>query len=120
LAVVFGDKELPCAGALAAIYADIGGEVKYFGKPHAPIYELARQRLAQISGNENDRILAIGDGVNTDVAGANLAGIEILFVTSGLAAGQFGPHVNAPSSLLLEAWLVKHEQKVNFVIGRLR
>lgn len=119
LVVVFGDRELPCAGALAALYEEIGGEVRYFGKPHAPIYELARQRLAQISGDENPRILAIGDGVNTDVAGANLAGIDILFVTSGLAAGQFGPHVDAPSSTLLKAWLEKHKQKVDFAIGRL-
>ena len=119
LVVVLGEKELPCAGALAAIYEDFGGEVRHCGKPHAPIYELARQRLAQISRNGNDRILAIGDGVNTDVAGANLAGIDILFVTSGLAAGQFGPHVDAPSSALLEAWLDKHKQKVDFAIGRL-
>ncbi|HHC29203.1 MAG TPA: TIGR01459 family HAD-type hydrolase [Rhodobacterales bacterium] len=120
LAVVLGEKELPCAGALAALYEEIGGEVRYFGKPHAPIYDLARQRLAQISGNGNNRILAIGDGVHTDVAGANLVGIDVLFVTSGIAAGQFGPDVDAPSPALLEAWLRKQEQIVNFAIGRLR
>ncbi len=117
LLVALEDREVPCAGALAALYEEIGGEVRYFGKPHAPIYDLARQRLAQISGNGNGRILAIGEGVNTVVAGAKLAGIDIVFVTNGLAADQFGPNVDAPSLALLDAWLRKQEQKAYFAIG---
>lgn len=120
LVVVLGGREIPCAGALAALYEEIGGEVQYFGKPYLPIYDLARRRLVKIGGSKNDRILAIGDGIKTDVAGANLAGIDILFVTSGLAAGQFGPDVDAPASALLEAWVDEHEQNINFAIGRLR
>ncbi len=73
--------------ALAALYEELGGEVVYFGKPHRPIYEVARHRLAEIAAAPvaDARILAVGDGPMTDIMGANDAGIDALFITGGIA-----------------------------------
>jgi HAD superfamily hydrolase (TIGR01459 family) len=81
-----GDRLVYCAGALAAIYEREGGSVIYAGKPYAPIYLLALQTIAKIAGREVPRseVLAIGDGVNTDIAGAAALGISSVFVASGL------------------------------------
>ena len=69
--VDFGDKRLYCAGAIAQAYDQMGGESLYFGKPHPPIYDMARRRYAALPGAVGDpRILAMGDGVGTDVQGA--------------------------------------------------
>jgi HAD superfamily hydrolase (TIGR01459 family) len=72
-----------CAGALAEIYESLGGAVIYPGKPHAPIYALATQRLAAI-GRPPNRILCIGDSPATDVRGARLQGFDSLYVGTGL------------------------------------
>jgi len=63
-----GESREWCAGALAQLYTEMGGESLYFGKPHAPIYDLARRRYAALNTSINDpRIIAIGDGIRTDV-----------------------------------------------------
>lgn len=75
-----------CGGALARIYEQLGGRVIYPGKPHAPIYDLAEQRLAALGTvPARARILAIGDGPATDIAGANRRGLDALYVGTGLA-----------------------------------
>jgi HAD superfamily hydrolase (TIGR01459 family) len=81
-----GDKLVWCAGALAAIYEKEGGSVIYAGKPYAPIYELAFERIGELAGRRvaRDEVLAIGDGVNTDIAGAANFGLDSVFVASGL------------------------------------
>jgi len=85
LMVERGHRLIYCAGALAAAYAEAGGEVIYTGKPHPPIYRLARERLRRLAGNIPDaEILAIGDGVKTDIAGAFAEGLDCVFVASGL------------------------------------
>ena len=84
-----GDDLIYCAGALADAYADMGGEVLYCGKPHAPIYETAIGQAARVRGGEPpplNRVLAIGDSVRTDLKGAAMFGIECLFVVSGIHA----------------------------------
>ncbi len=81
-----GGTRVICAGALAAEYESMGGESLYFGKPHPPIYDLARRRLAEIAEIAQDEILCIGDGIATDVAGAGGEGLDCLFVSGGLAA----------------------------------
>ncbi len=83
IVVNWGGRMIWCAGALAEIYAGLGGEVVFGGKPHAPIYRLARSFITDNAGNEVDksRILAIGDGLNTDIAGANKENIDALFVS---------------------------------------
>ena len=109
-----------CAGALAKMYTDLGGESLYFGKPFQPIYDLARQRLS-FSGVQinDDRILAIGDGITTDILGAEKEGIDSLFITGGLAALETGTK-EQPDQGLLEHFL--KEQKLNpaYSIGYLR
>jgi HAD superfamily hydrolase (TIGR01459 family) len=75
-----------CAGALAHLYEEDGGEVIYAGKPYAPIYELSEETIAGIAGRKIARseILAIGDGIRTDMAGAADFGLDAVFVASGL------------------------------------
>jgi len=73
-----------CAGALAEAYEKIGGKVTYYGKPHAAIYKLT---LAAAKGAKHP--LAIGDGLKTDIRGANAAGLDALFIGNGI----HGEHV---------------------------
>ncbi len=75
-----------CAGGLAARYAAMGGTVTYAGKPHLPIYARAFQHIDRLKGHHvpKDRILAIGDGVNTDIKGAVAAGIDALYISSAI------------------------------------
>ncbi len=81
-----GDRLYWCAGALARRYEEIGGAVKIFGKPAAPIYDAALSRLAALRGAppSRARVLAIGDGAETDLAGAARAGLDCLFITEGV------------------------------------
>lgn len=82
-----------CAGALARDYAAFGGEVVILGKPHAPIYGAALGRLGEaVGGNLTpSEVLAIGDGLKTDVTGAVKQGFDTLFITAGIHAADFGP-----------------------------
>ncbi len=121
LVVDLGNKRLYCAGAIAQAYDQMGGQSLYFGKPHPPIYDLARRRLAVLSTAPDDpRILAIGDGITTDVQGAMGEGIDAIFVTGGLAADQFGINHDTPDKVLLDSWLVSRQMSPTFSIGRLR
>jgi HAD superfamily hydrolase (TIGR01459 family) len=122
LVVDLGDKRIYCAGALAALYTDMGGESLYFGKPHPPVYDVARRRLSALTGSDPDpsRILAIGDGIATDIQGGIGEGIDTLFVTGGLAADQFGPGSGNPNKGLLEMWLAAQQLSPTFAIGKLR
>jgi len=88
-----GDTLVYCAGALADAYAELGGEVLYCGKPHAPIYEAALGKAAAFRGGEVPplaRVLAIGDSVRTDLRGAAAFGVDCLFVLSAIHAGDLG------------------------------
>jgi HAD superfamily hydrolase (TIGR01459 family) len=87
-----GHRLVYCAGALAQLYAEDGGEVIYAGKPFAPMYELAEGKIAGLAGRPVARgeILAIGDGVHTDMAGAEDFGLDAVFVASGLHVGPGG------------------------------
>ena len=109
-----------CAGALAKMYADLGGESLYFGKPFRPIYELARKRLHSSGFEINDkRILAIGDGITTDILGAEKEGIDSLFITGGLAALETGTK-EQPDLGLLENYLKEQNLNPAYSIGFLR
>ena len=81
-----GDKLVYCAGALAAAYAERGGEVIWAGKPHLPIYRRTLAEIARLKGAPvaAERILAIGDGIDTDLAGAHAAGLRSLFIASAV------------------------------------
>lgn len=86
IVVQHGNRMIWCAGAIARDYEAIGGKVIMAGKPFAPIYDLARKELKQVAGRdvEASRILCIGDGVVTDIAGANAQGLDSLFIAAGI------------------------------------
>ncbi|MDB5628362.1 MAG: superfamily protein involved in Nacetylglucosamine catabolism [Tardiphaga sp.] len=86
-----GDRLIYCAGAIAELYRELGGEVIFYGKPHRPIYDQAMRLAAAGRGHETplNRVLAIGDSVRTDLAGAQAFGLDCLFVMRGIHAGEF-------------------------------
>lgn len=120
LVVDRGDVREWCAGALAELYTEMGGESLYFGKPHPPIYDLARRRLAALGKDiaEAD-ILAIGDGIGTDIAGAMGENLDSLFITGGLAAGETNDG-DQPDPERLEAYLAQKMASPTYTIGHLR
>ena len=110
-----------CAGALAQLYTEMGGESLYFGKPHPPIYDLARRRLARVApGIEDARILCVGDGIGTDVAGGMAEGLDTLFITGGLAAAEFGDDVENPDPARIGPFLDRVQMSATLAMGRLR
>jgi HAD superfamily hydrolase (TIGR01459 family) len=104
-----GEQLLYCAGAIADLYARMGGEVLYAGKPYAPIYDLALKLAQQArgAGIDRKRVIAIGDSVRTDFKGAASYGIDCLFVTAGIHAAEFGgrddPDPDAVERVLIAA-----------------
>lgn len=88
--VQFGDKVIYCAGAVAEKYENLGGEVVWMGKPYPVVYARAQTLLAEMTGLDTPRVLAIGDGPKTDIPGAAAAGIDALFITGGLASAMAG------------------------------
>jgi HAD superfamily hydrolase (TIGR01459 family) len=85
-----GEKLIWCAGALARDYEKLGGEVVYYGKPHRPIYDTVLALAEKIAGRKILRPLAVGDGADTDIKGANKMGIDALFIAQGVHAAQLG------------------------------
>ena len=87
-----GHRLIPCAGAIADLYETMGGRVLWVGKPHPHVYALARSKIELTLGRRVDkaRILAIGDALRTDVAGAHAFGIDSLFVLDGIHSGEMG------------------------------
>jgi len=115
-----GDRREWCAGALARLYTEMGGESLYFGKPHPPIYDLARRRLAALDiDTDPTRILAIGDGVHTDIDGAMGEDIDSLFISGGLAAAETKTS-HQPDPDALNAYLAKENASPTYTIGQLR
>ena len=84
-----GTRLVPCAGAIAEAFSNIGGKVLMAGKPYAPIYNLALEKAEQATGSRvsKSQILAIGDGPATDVLGAADFGIPCVFITGGINIG---------------------------------
>jgi HAD superfamily hydrolase (TIGR01459 family) len=94
LVVQRGDRLIYCGGALAQLYESLGGRVAMAGKPYAAIYELSLAKAAETLGRpvEPARVLCIGDGLPTDIRGANARGLDALFVASGIhGAETIGP-----------------------------
>lgn len=115
--VDMGDARIYCAGALAEFYEELGGTSLYYGKPHSPVYARAKRLMGL---DDEARILVIGDGIKTDVLGAEQEGLDCLFVTGGLAAEAFGPDVEEPNSEMLIDWLKEKQLSPKYSIGRLR
>lgn len=92
LIIDFGGQKTYCAGVVAQIYKQLGGRVLMVGKPFDPIYDIAFDKLARAMGREPDRkrVLAIGDAVKTDLAGAYNQGLDIFFIKGGIHAFEAG------------------------------
>jgi len=114
-----GDHRIYCAGAIARSYEEMGGTSLYFGKPHPPIFDLARQRLAALGDVAEDQILCIGDGINTDIRGAVAEDLDCLFITGGLAAAETATDTQ-PNPEKLAAFLQAAELSPQYAMGHLR
>ena len=95
-----GSVEELCAGSVAKVFEDLGGEAIYFGKPHKEVYNMCF--------GSNEKVLAIGDNLRTDIKGANNLKIDCLFITDGVHRKEF----NNPSEL--NELLEKYDVKANF------
>ena len=83
--VIHCGRREACAGALADIYEEVGGKVVWYGKPYPAIYDHA----LSLAGNPSKpAVLAIGDGLQTDMLGAARYGIDAIFVSHGIHAGE--------------------------------
>ncbi|KPP93764.1 MAG: putative sugar phosphatases of the HAD superfamily [Rhodobacteraceae bacterium HLUCCA08] len=116
-----GARREYCAGAVAQLYTEMGGESLYFGKPHPPIYDLARRRYAALPGSLRDpRIIAIGDGIRTDILGAQQEDIDSLFITGGLAATETRTTPQGPEPQALNAYLQAQMVTPTFAMAAFR
>jgi len=108
LVVERGSDLIPCAGALALRYEELGGKTLYTGKPHRPIYEAALALAAEHDGGkpvDRSRVLAVGDAIRTDIAGASRLGLASLFIVRGIHAAEIGPPGAPLTPSRLETWL---------------
>ncbi len=103
-----GSSEL-CAGVIGQNYANMGGQIKYFGKPHSEIYEHAF-KLLELRSSDKSEVLAIGDSMSTDIAGANAFGIDSCFCECGI-------HSHQLSSLGKDVFFAQYKQKPTISIS---
>ena len=117
LVVMHGAKLALCAGALAQWYEDKGGKVRWHGKPYRSVYDSC---LALLGVADRSRILAVGDSLRTDIAGADAAGLDSLFVLGGIHATEFGiPPENEPDLPRIEQALAAGPYRPVAIIRRL-
>lgn len=103
LVVMHGDRLALCAGALAKWYEEAGGRVRWHGKPYRSVYETC---LGLLGIEDRSRILAVGDSLRTDMAGAAGAEIDSLLIAGGIHAEQFGvPGAQRPDPARIKAAL---------------
>ncbi|TNC10507.1 TIGR01459 family HAD-type hydrolase [Methylobacterium terricola] len=122
LVVERGERLIPCAGAVAALYEEMGGAVVYAGKPHVPVYEAALATAEGLDGGAplpRGRVLAVGDAIRTDIAGARAFGIASLLVARGIHAEELGVAAGAPIGDIA-AWLSAQAVHPDGVIDLLR
>ena len=100
LTVHRGNQVEHCAGAVAKIFENLGGEVIYFGKPYKEIYKMCF--------NDNEKVLAIGDNLRTDIKGANDLNIDSIFISNGVHRSEF-QNENELSELML-----KYKVKISY------
>lgn len=101
IVVEVGDRLLWCAGALAREYEKLGGETRIVGKPHPPIYELAIKHAESALGKplQKKDVLAIGDGMPTDIAGAQNYGLDALFISGGIHEVEYASGVTRDAAI---------------------
>jgi HAD superfamily hydrolase (TIGR01459 family) len=116
LVVLHKGRAMICAGTLAEQYEALGGRVAWHGKPFGAVYESC---FSLLGNPDRRRILAIGDSLRTDVAGANRAGIDVLLVAGGIHAEEFGLHEGElPDRARLTEAIAASGQKPTWVAPR--
>jgi HAD superfamily hydrolase (TIGR01459 family) len=117
IVVRLSGEVLPCAGQLADAYEAMGGEVRYFGKPYGEVYALCCERL---TGVPKERILAVGDSLETDILGANRAGIASALITGGILKPQLFPAVDEKlSETALAQLCTEHDAMPDYTLPAL-
>lgn len=115
LEVIRGGVREICAGALASHYEELGGVVRYHGKPHAGVYERC---FRELEGIEKHRIAAVGDSLRTDIAGGLAAGIDGILVTSGIHGEVLqSDEQTLPPKDRLEALMEQEGHRPRFVVS---
>ncbi|MAL78668.1 MAG: TIGR01459 family HAD-type hydrolase [Sneathiella sp.] len=117
LTVMRGDASIYCAGAIAALYAEMGGRVVLFGKPYPEVY---RQAMARLAISDPARILAVGDSMRTDIKGAASAGIDSILVSGGIHADEWGLQGGAlPSAAQVASVVGEYAFSPRYVTGHM-
>ncbi|HEX2115439.1 MAG TPA: TIGR01459 family HAD-type hydrolase [Alphaproteobacteria bacterium] len=118
LEVIRGETRLVCAGAIAQRYADLGGEVIYHGKPHAVTYRVA---LETLGSPDPARVLCVGDGLRTDILGANRAGLASAFIPGGIHDADLGIRMGeTPDPARVAALLARFGASATYVLPGLK
>ncbi len=101
-----GNSLIWCAGSLANLYTELGGETLVAGKPHKPIYDLGMKKLIELIGAKTTKkdVIAIGDALPTDVAGAQNNGFDLFYISAGIHYSEYGSADN-PDEEKLQAFL---------------
>lgn len=112
--VMRGGKQIYCAGAVARLYAAMGGAVTFFGKPYPGVYRMCLDALQEITGRAvaPARVLAAGDGLHTDIAGGNAAGMPTLFLSGGIHAEELGGEFASQQALLVALRAACEKEKI--------
>ncbi|RYD45978.1 MAG: TIGR01459 family HAD-type hydrolase, partial [Sphingomonadales bacterium] len=119
LVVERGHRIIPCAGAVAAYYEQLGGQVRVAGKPHKPIYDEALSIARQERGDvDKARVLAIGDGMPTDVRGALSQGLDLLYISAGIHIAEYSVDGETDEAIMQE-WLKGENAAPKFWMPRL-
>ncbi|MGO8917665.1 MAG: TIGR01459 family HAD-type hydrolase [Stellaceae bacterium] len=118
LVVIHQGHRSICAGAVAQRYEALGGRVRWHGKPYPSVYATC---LAALAIADRRRVLAVGDSLRTDIAGANAAGIDSVLVTGGIHAEEFGlAEGNAPDLDRVKAAIAASGHRPNAAIAQFR
>lgn len=119
LVVERGSRIIPCAGAVAAHYRSLGGETRIAGKPHEPIYTAALAAALEVHGAfEMSRVVAIGDGMTTDVRGALDHKLDLLYISGGIHAAEYLSEGRINEEML-QAFLKRNDAHAHFWMPRL-
>lgn len=119
LIVERGHRMIPCAGAVAAYYEQLGGKSRIAGKPHTPIYVAALEAAREERGDfDRAKVLAIGDGMPTDVRGALAQGLDLLYVAAGIHVAEYTVNGETDEAIL-QAWLKSENAAPKFWMPRL-
>ena len=119
LVVERGHRIIPCAGAIAAYYEELGGSSRIAGKPHYPIYDEALASARELRGEfARDRVIAIGDGMPTDVRGAISQGLDLLYISAGIHVNEYTIN-GAIDEAVMNAWLKREGASPRWWMPRL-